>query len=109
MERRGSVKLGVIAEERSMVATSRPSSQANHLHLEVTIGSTVPSLGEGGGGPRQGEGGGGPRQGGIRVAVDRVAREKSAAREPPLPPQLAHQLLTLSRTNVSQVSHLHLT
>ena len=100
MERRGSVKLGVIAEERSMVATSRPSSQANHLHLEVTIGSTVPSLGEGGGGPRQG---------GIRVAVDRVAREKSAAREPPLPPQLAHQLLTLSRTNVSQVSHLHLT
>merc|ERR1719350_746944 len=46
--------------------------------------------------------GNGPRKAGLRVAMDRVMREKSAVRELSLPRELANRLVTLSRADISQ-------
>merc|ERR1712110_687434 len=42
-----------------------------------------------------------PQQVGLKVAMDRVLREKSAAKEMSVPRELASQLLNLSSANVS--------
>jgi len=42
-----------------------------------------------------------PQQVGLKVAMDRVLREKSAAKEMSVPRELASQLLSLSSANVS--------
>jgi len=92
-ERRASLKLSAIAEERSIVTTNKETGNPNNLELDVRIST--------GSAPTENISGA-PRKAGLRVAVDRVMREKSAAREVSLPRELANRLVSLSRADISQ-------
>lgn len=83
-------RLGVISEERGMVTTTLPTSSPGALHMEVTLGE--PETGKA---PV-------PKKAGLKVAMDRVLREKSTGREMSVPRELAKQLVTLSAASISQ-------